>query len=54
MTGWPDPSTAGAGFRGGPWYEDEVRLRVSDRYLSICLRPQRAQVYGWRGVRQAP
>jgi formylglycine-generating enzyme required for sulfatase activity len=51
---WPAPSSVGAGCRGGPWYKDKVRLRVSDRYLSVCLRPQRADVYGFRGVRQAP
>jgi len=54
VPGWPGPSTAGAGFRGGPWYEDKVRLQVSDRFLAVCLRPQRAEAYGFRGVRQAP
>ncbi len=64
VTGWPGPGetwpdrgsyvTAGAGFRGGPWYEDIVRLRVSDRFLSSCMRKNRDRSYGFRGVRQAP
>ena len=54
VTGWPAPSTEGIGFHGGPWYEDKVRLQVSDRFLAVCLRPQRSEWYGFRGVRQAP
>ena len=53
-TGWPAPSTEGIGFHGGPWYGDNVRLQVSDRFLAVCLRPQRSEAYGFRGVRQAP
>ena len=54
VTGWPAPSTEGIGFHGGPWYGDNVRLQVSDRFLAVCLRPQRSEAYGFRGVRQAP
>jgi len=54
VAGWPGPSTAGIGFHGGPWYKDKVRLQVSDRFLAVCLRPQRSEFYGFRGVRQAP
>jgi formylglycine-generating enzyme required for sulfatase activity len=51
---WPVSSTAGAGFSGGPWYNGKSTLRVSDRFLSSCLRKQRDRSYGFRGVRQAP
>ena len=51
---WPKSALAGAGFRGGPWYTDKARLRVSDRFLSCCLRTGRDRSYGFRGVRQAP
>ena len=51
---WPGKSTEGVGFHGGPWYKDTVRLQVSDRFLAVCLRPQRDRTYGIRGVRQAP
>jgi formylglycine-generating enzyme required for sulfatase activity len=51
---WPDSATAGGGFRGGPWYADKARLRVSDRFLAACLRKQRDRSYGFRGVRQTP
>jgi len=64
VPGWPGPGekwpargsyvTAGGGFRGGPWYRDVVRLRVSDRFLSSCMRKARDRSYGFRGVRQAP
>ena len=64
VTGWPGPgktwpargsyATCGGGFRGGPWYKDKVRLRVSDRFLSSCMRKARDSSYGFRGVRQAP
>ena len=64
VTGWPGPgktwpargsyATCGGGFRGGPWYTDKVRLRVSDRFLSSCMRKTRDSSYGFRGVRQAP
>lgn len=53
-TSWPDSSTAGAGFSGGPWYLDPARLRVSDRFLSSCLRRQRDRSYGFRAVRHEP
>jgi hypothetical protein len=53
-TAWPESATAGAGFRGGPWYEDKATLRVSDRFLAACQRKGRDGSYGWRGVRQAP
>jgi formylglycine-generating enzyme required for sulfatase activity len=63
VTGWPGPgklwpargsyATCGGGFRGGPWYKDKVRLRVSDRFLSSCMRKTRDSSYGFRGVRQA-
>ena len=63
VPGWPGPGeswpnrgsyvTCGGGFRGGPWYRDEVRLRVSDRFLSSCMRKARDSSYGFRGVRQA-
>ena len=51
---WPESAMAGAGFRGGPWYSDKARLRVSDRFLAACLRRHRDRSYGFRGVRQAP
>ena len=64
VAGWPGPgktwpergsyATCGGGFRGGPWYNDKVRLRVSDRFLSSCMRKSRDSSYGFRGVRQAP
>ena len=64
VPGWLDPGkiwpargsyvTCGGGFRGGPWYEDKVRLRVSDRFLSSCMRKARDSSYGFRGVRQEP
>jgi len=64
VPGWPGPGkiwpnrgsyvTCGGGFRGGPWYRDKVRLRVSDRFLSSCMRKARDSSYGFRGVRQAP
>jgi len=64
VIGWPGPGekwpargsfvTCGGGFRGGPWYSDKVRLRVSDRFLSSCMRKNRDRSYGFRGVRQAP
>jgi len=64
VTGWPGPGkiwpargsyvTCGGGFRGGPWYKDKVRLRVSDRFLSSCMRKARDSSYGFRGVRQEP
>jgi len=51
---WPNAATAGGGFRGGPWYKDKARLRVSDRFLAACLRKQRDRSYGFRGVRHEP
>jgi len=64
VAGWPGPGktwpargsyvTCGGGFRGGPWYRDKVRLRVSDRFLSSCMRKARDSSYGFRAVRQAP
>lgn len=54
VTGWPDDSAAGVGSRGGPWYDDSMRLRVSDRYLSVVVRRERAEMHGFRAVRQAP
>jgi formylglycine-generating enzyme required for sulfatase activity len=46
--------TTGVGFRGGPWYTDKARLRVSDRYMSSVMRTGRDVSYGFRAVRQAP
>ena len=46
--------TTGVGFRGGPWYTDKARLRVSDRYMSSVMRTGRDASYGFRAVRQAP
>jgi len=64
VPGWPGPMatweegqrypTTGVGFRGGPWYTDKARLRVSDRYMSSVMRTGRDASYGFRGVRQAP
>jgi hypothetical protein len=64
VPGWPGPMatweegqrypTTGVGFRGGPWYTDKARLRVSDRYMSSVLRTGRDVSYGFRAVRQAP
>ena len=64
VPGWPGPMatweegqrfpTCGVGFRGGPWYTDKARLRVSDRYMSSVMRMGRDASYGFRGVRQAP
>jgi hypothetical protein len=51
VPGWPGPSSEGIGTRGGPWYDDLVRRRVSDRYLSVAVRHKRGDAYGFRGVR---
>ena len=50
-------STAGIGFRGGPWSGDPKKdgtLHISCRYLAACRRDRRHSTYAWRAVRQAP
>jgi formylglycine-generating enzyme required for sulfatase activity len=57
LSTWPQSQTAGAGFRGGPWYGDANKdgaLRISNRFLAACQRARRHSTYGWRSVRQAP
>ncbi len=52
---WPAPTTAdGAGFRGGAWNSDAVRLQVSDRNAATTESTSRSSSFGGRGVRGAP
>ena len=53
-TNWPNTTGAGAGFRGGGWYNGAADLRVSGRYYAAYTVSGRSDNYGGRGVRLAP
>jgi len=51
---WPGTDAAGAGARGGSWYDDVSRLMTSDRQNASVTDAARTATYGGRCVRTAP
>jgi formylglycine-generating enzyme required for sulfatase activity len=55
VTGWPDNTAAGSGFRGGAWYFfDPQAACVSNRIYATSAQPFPLYDFGGRGVRTAP
>ncbi|MFY8022453.1 MAG: SUMF1/EgtB/PvdO family nonheme iron enzyme [Bacteroidia bacterium] len=54
VSNWPGNSGDGAGFRGGRWNADTIRLRISDRTGAASIISGRNNDQGGRGVRTAP
>ncbi len=51
---WPAARGAGAGFRGGNWFDVRARARVSDRFWAAIPSIDRKKSHGGRAVRTAP
>lgn len=51
---WPSARGAGAGFRGGNWFDARARARASDRFWAAIPSIDRMKSHGGRAVRTAP
>ena len=54
VSGWPGTNGVGSGFRGGNWFIDSSRCRVSDRFSAAAMGVTRSNTFGSRFGRTAP